>query len=69
MKGRRPRRLHCSLVDAAKVCAFAAGTEYVQARLLPYRTGDLADFKADLLALALSSVIVLILDISKQKKA
>lgn len=50
-------------------CAFAAGTEYVQARLLPYRTGDFADFKADLLALALSSVIVLILDISKQKKS
>ena len=49
-------------------CAFAAGTEYVQARLLPYRTGDPADFKADLLALAVSSVIVLILDLSKQKK-
>ena len=49
-------------------CAFAAGTEYVQARLLPYRTGDPADFKADLLALAVSSVIVLILDITKQKK-
>ena len=49
-------------------CAFAAGTEIVQARLLPYRTGDPADFKADLLALALSSVIVLILDLSKQKK-
>jgi VanZ family protein len=48
--------------------AFAAGTEYVQARLLPYRTGDPADFKADLLALAASSVIVLILDLSKQKK-
>ena len=49
-------------------CAFAAGTEYVQALLLPYRTGDPADFKADLLALAVSSVIVLILDLSKQKK-
>lgn len=49
-------------------CAYAAGTEYVQARLLPYRTGDPADFKADLLALATSSVIVLILDLSKQKK-
>lgn len=49
-------------------CAFAAGTEIVQARLLPYRTGDPADFKADVLALALSSVIVLILDLSKQKK-
>ena len=49
-------------------CAFAAGTEYVQARLLPYRTGDPADFRADFLALAASSVIVLILDLSKQKK-
>ena len=48
--------------------AFAAGTEYVQARLLPYRTGDPADFKADLLALAARSVIVLILALSKQKK-
>ena len=49
-------------------CAFAAGTEYVQARLLPYRTGDPADFMADFIALAVGSVAVLILDLSKQKK-
>ena len=48
-------------------CALAAGTEWVQAHL-PYRTADPADFKADLLALAVGSVLVLILDIAKQKK-
>ena len=47
--------------------AFAAGTEWVQSHL-PYRTADPADFHADLLALAAGSVIVLILDISIQKK-
>ena len=49
-------------------CAFAAATEFIQDRLLPWRTGDSNDFLADFLALALSSVVVLILDISKQKK-
>lgn len=48
-------------------CAFAAGTEWVQTRL-PYRTGDSADFTADLLALGIASVIVLVTDLLKQKK-
>lgn len=44
----------------------AAGTEYGQS-LLPYRTMDLADFKADLLALAASGLIVLAIDIAHMK--
>ena len=45
----------------------AALTEWVQSHL-PYRSGDNRDFLADVLALAVSSVFVLILDISKQKR-
>lgn len=45
----------------------AALTEWVQSRL-PYRSGDNRDLMADVIALALSSAVVLILDISKQKK-
>ena len=40
----------------------AWGTEYIQG-LLPYRSRDLADLKADLLALAVSTVGVFIIDV------
>ena len=46
---------------------FAAFTELVQSRL-SYRSGDPADFKADFLALFLSSVIVFIVILVKHKK-
>ena len=45
----------------------ASGTEWVQG-FLPYRTRDFADLKADLLALGASSLLVLFLDLRKQKK-
>ena len=45
---------------------FAGLTETVQG-MMPYRTEDIADFKADLLALALSSVIVFAVDFSRMK--
>ena len=48
-------------------CTFAAVTELVQSRL-PYRSGDPADFRADALALLLSSIIVLILVLAKHRK-
>ena len=47
----------------------AAGTEIGQARLTTYRTGDKNDFLADILALAVGSVIVFLLDIRKQRKS
>ena len=48
-------------------CAYAAFTELVQARL-PYRSGDPADFRADIVALAACSVLILILIFAKPKK-
>ena len=42
-------------------CSIAAGTEVIQTHL-SYRTGDLADFKADSMALAISSVCTLFLN-------
>ena len=44
-------------------CFIAATTEVMQALLTSYRTGDIADFRADTLSMAISSVLVLILDI------
>lgn len=58
----------CTLGAFAVGILFAAGTEWIQARFLPYRTGDFTDFRADLLALGISSVLVLVLDLRKQKK-
>jgi VanZ family protein len=46
----------------------AAGTEIGQARLTTYRSGDPNDFRADLLALGISAVIVLCIDLWKQRK-
>jgi VanZ family protein len=48
-------------------CAYAAFTELVQLRL-PYRSGDPADFRADFAALAVCSVLILILIFAKPKK-
>ena len=42
-------------------CSIAAGTEVIQTHL-KYRTGDLMDFKADATALAISSVVTLLLN-------
>ena len=41
----------------------AYGTEYVQGKL-PYRTMDMADFKADAIAIAISTVGVFIIDVT-----
>ncbi|MDO5321470.1 MAG: VanZ family protein [Bacteroidia bacterium] len=43
-------------------CIFAGITEIIQG-MLPYRTQDINDFKADVLAIAVSSTIVLIIDL------
>lgn len=43
-------------------------TEYLQG-LTSYRTQDIQDFNADLLALTVSSVFVLLVDIAKQPKS
>ena len=47
--------------------AFAAATELVQSRL-PWRSGDPADFKADLIALGAATLLVFLIDIWKQRK-
>jgi len=49
-------------------CLLAAGTEIGQARLTRHRSGDFLDFRADLFALALSTLVVFILDIRKQRR-
>ena len=45
----------------------AAGTEVGQACLTSYRSGDPNDFRADLIALGVSTLIVFILDLRKQR--
>lgn len=46
-------------------CIIAGGTEYGQS-LLAYRSCDPKDFKADMIALAISSLFVFTIDILKQ---
>lgn len=48
-------------------CVLAAATEIGQS-FTDYRTGDIADFRTDAFAMGICSLIVFILDISKQAK-
>lgn len=46
-------------------CILAGGTEYIQGKLT-YRSCDIMDFRADAIALAISSLVVFIIDIIEQ---
>lgn len=46
----------------------AAGTEYGQARLTTWRSGDPLDLRADLIALGVSSLLVFCIDLWKQHR-
>ena len=46
----------------------AYGTEWGQAHLTTYRSGDPMDLLADALAITVSTMVVIIWDLSKQKK-
>ena len=48
-------------------CIFAGVTEMIQATL-PYRTQDVKDFAADCIAIGISSLILLIINLIKFKK-
>ncbi len=56
-----------TLLTFAVGAGLAAFTEWAQS-LTPYRSGEKLDFVADIIALAISSVLVAVLDISKMKK-
>ena len=65
--GRGRRRAFRILVVFAAGCLLAASTEVGQALLTTYRKGDVLDFRADLAALAVSTLLVLLFDLSKQR--
>lgn len=49
-------------------CIFATATELGQARLTTWRSGDPKDLVSDFAALVLASVVVVFLDIRKQRR-
>jgi VanZ family protein len=55
-----------ALITLVSGLLIAYGTEYVQGTL-PYRSMDMSDFKADAIAVAISSVFVFIIDITHLK--
>lgn len=57
-----------SAVTWALGLLLAFGTEWGQAHLTDYRSGDPWDLLADALGITLSTVLVIIWDLSKQKK-
>ena len=66
------KTVRSSLLFAATVfiigCIFAAATEFGQAKLTTWRSGDPTDLIADISALALASIAVIIFDRIKQRK-
>ena len=64
---KRPGALLGAVLTFLGGCACAAGTELVQSRL-SYRTGDPADFQADVLALAAGTVFILVIILLKHRK-
>lgn len=56
-----------AVLTMAVGAVIAWGTEYIQG-MLPYRTRDMADLRADLLALGISTLGVFIIDISNLSK-
>lgn len=56
-----------AVLTMAVGAGIAWGTEYIQG-MLPYRTRDMADLRADLLALGISTLGVFIIDISNLSK-
>lgn len=63
-----PQTLFFVVVTLLVGILLAAGTEWGQAHLTDYRSGDYKDLAADVTALVLSSVLVAVWDIRKQKK-
>ena len=66
-QGKRRSAILWAAITFLGGCAYAAFTEWVQS-YLPYRSGDPADFKADFIALAACSVILLTIILAKHKK-
>ena len=62
-----PRTLLFTGITLAVGILLALFTEWGQAHLTHYRTGDSLDILADVIALILSSLLVIFLDIRKQK--
>ncbi len=58
----------CAMAAFVAGLLFAAGTEVGQARLTTYRSGDPLDFRADLLAMAAGTLIVILLNLRKLRK-
>ena len=65
--GRGRRRAFRILVVFAAGCLLAAPTEAGQALLTTSRKGAVLPFRADLAALAVSTLLVLLFDLSKQR--
>ena len=63
-----PVAIGWTLVAFIVGCLIAAGTELSQARLTSYRSGDILDFRADLLSLGISTFFVLLLNLRKLRK-
>ena len=63
-----PATLACTGITLILGLILAGGTEWGQAVLTDYRSGDRLDFAADAVALVCASVLVAVWDIRKQKR-
>ena len=63
-----PLKALAALVSICAIGAVFAGLTEIGQSLLPYRTQDISDFRADCIAICIAGLLTFIIDVSKMRK-
>jgi VanZ family protein len=63
-----PLKAFAALVSICAIGAVFAGLTEIGQSLLPYRTQDIKDFRADCIAICIAGLLTFIIDVSKMRK-
>ena len=63
-----PLKAFAALVSICAIGAIFAGLTEIGQSLLPYRTQDISDFRADCIAICIAGLLTFIIDVSKMRK-
>jgi VanZ family protein len=63
-----PLKALAALVSICAIGAIFAGLTEIGQSLLPYRTQDISDFRADCIAICIAGLLTFIIDVSKMRK-
>ena len=63
-----PLKAFAALIRICAIGAVVAGLTEIGQSLLPYRTQDISDFRADCIAICIAGLLTFIIDVSKMRK-